>query len=817
MQMCNLISFLAARQNVAKRLVAVAVLSAGVAHGTVCAVPLRAAVCETLASAGDDQVPTDGIKGLEELSGLDLATVKANSVTSGTYPEDDMNKIFFLYNVKTGKFLNSGGFWGTHISLKDYPLSLWVNINSKQLVEFSQEMSTGEGHLLGWMGGTDTSQPDNGVFIDRQSGDATHYGWTFEAVNDGRNTYKIYTYATNSPSSSSTKFYLCANKGATDQDKNLGAVSQSKISELELSGYDEWRVFSMKQIFDLQDKNTDNMTSSLDLTFKLKCPGLSRGTKDIEDWTTKKFSSTGSVRYGLEHMYNTSAKVDGDTYDSGDYFSDGSTYTFDGTTFTSKQDYLRHNAKYFCMDVKNARGVIYQDVEVKHGGSYVVECKGFSTTTKAKLFAVLLDENRQKVTHTVHQTVLSQVAYMPSEEKERLHVGERNMDYAGKNFYGSRKYINTVLIQVPESDKARYIRFGVLIGKDGTDTEAGEDEWTVFDDFRLLYASKTIDEDLILDEDRKEICYLKDCSNIYKNKVLHLKKTFTKDKWNSFVLPVNLTRDQFMQAFGANARLAKLARLTDSEIEFETINMDEQQSSATVLEAYTPYIIFPTKYVAERETPAYKALLTETGGESKSHPVVVAANHIDIPNVTFATGSDNYNDLSNIDTDTWTTKKMYSVTGNGTMEAHGTFARTFGTSDTQVTDDSKVLDDTYGTFTFADRDIIPGRDDLKGSFFFSNGNVYCSTTRQRGLRGFSCWFKPTGSSLSPAMLFSIDGVAQGSTTAIGSEIAFDGNEPSGKARSGVFNLAGQRINSVGGTAGLASGVYVVNGKKCVVR
>lgn len=55
----------------------------------------------------------------------------------------------------------------------------------------------------------------------------------------------------------------------------------------------------------------------------------------------------------------------------------------------------------------------------------------------------------------MHQNVLNQVSYMSKAEQEELHVSEQNMDYAGKNFYGKRKYINTVLIQVPETKNSQ--------------------------------------------------------------------------------------------------------------------------------------------------------------------------------------------------------------------------------------------------------------------------------------------------------------------------------------------------------------------------
>lgn len=664
---------------------------------------------------------------------------------------------------------------------------------------------------------------DDGVFIDRNLTDGTHYGWVFELQDVKQNTYKIYTYATNKPKSSSTKYYLCANGDETDQDKNCGAFDLQNNNKLE--AYSTWRVLSMKQIYDLiTEQSSDYMTSALDLSYRLDCPGFSRGDKDITVWNVSNFATgtNGGWRFGLEKLHNTHKKLTGsgelDNYDVTDLKS---SYTFDGREYKNqKEDYERHLGKYFCADAKNLRGVIYQDVEIKAPGSYLIECKGFSTTTKAKIFASWFDkkDGKNEDKSLMHQNVLNQVIYMSKAEQAELHVSEQNMDYAGKNFYGKRKYINTVLIQVPETKKQSennygVIRFGLIIGDDQNDTkvDAAANEWTVFDDFRLLYASDDKSADLILDEDRDNLDYLKDCSTTYKNTVLHLNKTFTKDKWNSFVLPVSLKRDQFRQAFGANARLAKLSGLTSSEIQFQTVNMDapDMTDNAEVLTAYTPYIIFPTKIHTDntKVSPAYKASLTKPNGEST--PVVIKANHYDIPNVTFETDATNNNDLTKMDTKTWTMKEVLSVT-DGTMEAHGTFARTFGPNAPQDENGVYNFDNNYG--------IIGERDDLIGSYFFHNGNLYRSDKRQRGLRGFSCWFKPVNSSSAPAstkLNLYIDGVANG-TTGI-DEVAFGDEEPTGKAAKGIYNMNGQLVSNGSDTTNLPAGMYIVNGKKCVVR
>ena len=778
-----------------------------------------------------------GAIGIEYLEGKTEAEIKAAAVTSDTNLSDvDQNKVFFLYNVKTGKFLNAGGYWGTHVSLKDYPLSLWAKTNTygtQTLIDFIQNLETGVGQYLGWMRGSDT---DEGVFIDRKQDEVTHYGWGFEPLkNDEKNTYKIYTYVKNRPFSKATKYYLCANKGDIDQDKNCEAFNESYIKTENLTGYDTWRVLTMKQISDLLEENSDYMTSALDLSYRLDCPGFSRGDKDIQKWKVSNFytGTNGEWRFGLEKLYNTHKTLTGtgestklNEYEKNN-LSYSTPYTFDGKNYTELQNYQRHLGKYFCADVKNMRGVIYQDVVIKAPGSYIIECKGYSTTKKAKIFATWFDKEDKEDNASLHQNVLNQVSYMSKAEQDALHVSEQNMDYAGKNFYGQRKYINTVLVQVPDPEikpsDGNYgtIRFGLIIGDDRDDQTVNEadKEWTVFDDFRLLYASDEKSADLILDEDRDNLSYLKDCSNTYKNTVLHLNKTFKKDKWNSFVLPVSLKRDQFRQAFGANARLAKLHALTSSEIQFQTVDMDAKTmtDNAVVLDAYTPYIIFPTKIHTDeaKASPAYKATLrsTNTNSESGTQDVVVKANHYDIPNVTFETDAANKNDLTFMDTDTWTTTKMLSVTGDGTMEAHGTFARTFGTDATQDVTNEKA--DDYGVYKFNNHDIISGRDNLIGCYFFDKGNLYRSDSRPRGLRGFSCWFKPVNSSEPTKLNLYIDGVANG-TTGI-DEVAFGDEEPTGKAAKGIYNMNGQLVSNGSDTTNLPAGMYIVNGKKCVVR
>lgn len=787
------------------------------------------------------------ITGIESLKGCSETDVKNAAISDNTFPEDDKSKIFFLYNVKTGLLLNAGGYWGTHVSLKEYGMPLWIHIDSEGWIHLAQKFdskeSKEEGNYLEYETGNNKHSEDNGVYIDRAyiyklTGTLKNIvkrGWELEAVSGKTHTYRLYTYSNTSkapntiPIFGKTKYYLIAAKTQGDVDKNCYAVEAGSADIAK--GNDEWRFLSYQQILGLQDKNTDNIISSIDLTFRLQCPGFSRENAAMHNWKAYQYGGSGQIRLGLEHYYKPFVKNDKETtfgyctidkaY-TNDFEENIESYTFpegsNAITFKKNDNYERHCGKYYCADAKKFRGTIYQDVKVSHGGTYVIECKGFSTTTKAKLYACLVNDNKPD-TKTMHATILGQTNYMSAQEKAALHIEEQNMDYAAKEFYGSHKYFNSVLVQVPE--KGGTIRFGIEIGTQA-DTKPEESEWTVFDDFRLLYTSRTTDGDLVLDQDRDNLNYLKDCSNTYKSVTLHLNKTFDKDKWNGFVLPVSLTKDQLTQAFGPNVKLAKLDKLTSNEIQFVSIDMSKAGNETTVMQAYIPYIIFPTKHAEQEQTPAYTALLSKiVNGQAKDERVIIGKNHIDISNVTFAVNGKNENDLTNMNTTNWTTNSSFDVDGPGTsfvtgngMTAFGTFARTFGTG----TQNTKEGDANYGKWTITDKStIIEGRSDLKGCYFFSNGKMYFSDIRTRGLRGFSVWFAPKSASDGKSANVFLDGVSLDKTTGINPIIYGEEESRIDRFAHGIYSLNGQLISNSSSLDGLPSGIYILNGKKVIKR
>lgn len=670
---------------------------------------------------------------------------------------------------------------------------------------------------------------DRGVFVDRQNKETSIYGWEIEFTGDNMNTCKLKTKKTITKIRAgllatkhncwSDDVYLCGVPASVDPNRSCEAYSAADITSKGLTGYDTWRIMTYEDIYNLQKTNTENMTKSIDLSFMLKTPGFQRGDNDIVNWKTYNFATqqynennVGFASFGLSKLYSKAANWETDNIVNG---LSKTAYTFDGHEYIKGTDgteaYQRHLGKFYCASIKSNRGIVYQDVTVNLAGTYVVECKGFSTTDKAALVAGVLNPNYTSTNGepmmlggALNRTTLSQTSNMTADEQTRLHISDMNMDYAGKEFYEHSKYTNSVIVVVPQSaidanNGSATIRLGVMVGSQ-TETAAQTGEWTVFDDFRLLYASKNTEADLILDQDRADLSYILDINEPLQNKTLRLNKTFTAHKWNTFVLPVNLTLKQLRDAFGPSTRLAQLEKLTESGIQFQSVDFTDKADDYVALQAYKPYLIIPEK--AEGQAAEYTSVYVETGASTAEYMrVKIAANHFVIPKVSLSV-----EDLKNVNKNTWAT--AVSTSTDGKMEAWGTLARTFGT----------VSDNVENGYLFENNGkIITGRDDLQYCYFFANGKMYHSSIegRVRGLRGFSCWFKPVSSKSGNAQ-FTLDGVTQSGTTAL-DDIFTDGEQTVSRFANGVYNMNGQLVKQGNSTAGLPSGMYIVNGKKCIVR
>lgn len=139
-------------------------------------------------------------------------------------------------------------------------------------------------------------------------------------------------------------------------------------------------------------------------------------------------------------------------------------------------------------------------------------------------------------------------------------------------------------VSLADNIKVYGLALGSDINEDGTSTDCN-DEYLV------------LDEDETLDDKRS-----------LNNATMVFHRTFTTGKWNSLILPVDMTADQVKAAFGAEAKIARFDRLKDKWIYFDT-----QAENNLHIEKNVPYIIKPTK------EPTAVNRTYNVGGENTKH------------------------------------------------------------------------------------------------------------------------------------------------------------------------------------------------------
>ena len=116
-------------------------------------------------------------------------------------------------------------------------------------------------------------------------------------------------------------------------------------------------------------------------------------------------------------------------------------------------------------------------------------------------------------------------------------------------------------------------------------------------------------QDLVFEEEK----YLSEKSqkNYKKKLTMYFKRSFVGGKWNSLMMPVTLTKEQFVQAFGEKAKLAKADEVREEAnnlvIGFKLVDENNTLTSQDeYLIANTPYIIYmDADFVKSRKSQVY--------------------------------------------------------------------------------------------------------------------------------------------------------------------------------------------------------------------
>lgn len=256
------------------------------------------------------------------------------------------------------------------------------------------------------------------------------------------------------------------------------------------------------------------------------------------------------------------------------------------------------------------------------------------------------------------------------------------------------------------------------------------------------------------------------------NLTMYFQRSFVEGEWNSLIMPVNLTKAQFDEAFGSDAKLAKANKVYDSNgnlvIGFSLVEEDKNNANSAYLVANTPYIINISKKTA------LKGAITIDAG-TISGDIYKVDNSLAAGGVTFTYDND---------------KATNPIEQNFPVD--------------------QAITTKWG---MTDLKFIGSYDNHQnlevGNYIWNNGKLYL-TKNNHWMKGYRCWLVPTwsGSATGNAKLLSF-GFGNGETTGI--------NMPSMGNTSGstkVYNLNGQRVDNM---LGVQPGIYIVNGKKVVVK
>lgn len=747
------------------------------------------------------------IGGVDDLYGVDPSSEHCTDTKVGTN-QTDGNKIVCLYNVGAKKFLSIGGLWGTQAALNVSPHSIYMYWNSGSKTYFLASKVAGSfaGSYMGIAWEKFTQK--NGVFMDRGNSDWQNCVITFEKGKNYTATNKVYLV------NISKKGYLTA----YPDDENKICNYTSKADESTKEYYNqEWKIITKNEYYQLFKTTPANMKSVVDASFLLTCPDFRINDTDAAKWLIGGENLPDDVKshvyFGDKKMYKT-YNIIGNTKDD----------AWTGRTEPHQQKY----GQYFYCYTKGLRGFnIYQNVKVHKGGWYLLRCNGFSTANSseniatnkkplANLFITVLGADNNPIKEIYSATSLDGISQADAEALGNTYEGAG----IGRAFFEG-KYENQVQICLDKApngneisnDNPVTLRIGFYVDPtpDGK-PEVGDNELTAVDEFKLLYAGPRRNPELILDEESTDLRYLTEAADEYKNSVLHLNRKLNDNMWNSLILPVDLTWGQMKRTFGDAVKVAKLAALTENSVQFVTV--EPQNDDGVMVKAFEPYIVYPP--YTETRSAEYKVdrFYTSEGEDNSSWlgtdyqpssdednrlTKTVPVNHYEITMVSLDREKLN----QYVDPTTWVSKTTFEGSGTpGKMVCKGTMAKTYDNGE-----------------------IIEGRNDLNGAFFMYKGKLIQVPSGEKedheryqyGLKAFRCWFELTGNTTPGSTLsLMIDGV-EDNTTSI-DDIHTDAARTSYKRGvEGVFNMNGQMVRRDNSLEGLPKGMYVVNGKKVIIK
>lgn len=790
-----------------------------------------------------------------------------NAAWTGTTPSGADGQTVYLYNVGTKQFLGKGGRWGTEatMNVEGVPFTLTYGSGTFTLTsQVKQEGASGNGYLT-LMDGKISSHDKYNYFVDQT-------GSSFTATKEGEG-YVITSKVTNSESTMYPNTYKMVASG--EYQKAYAKLSSAAWLEGDSTAYATWIIVTKEERLDAFEKVNDAHKAAVNATFLMSDFDFARNDNSCSEWKTGATSTgttTGTLSYKgnkvckptdaiptiikeytytSKHDYKSSfiwgtqehtstikttvyhgetwvrecqesKKHDDDhtapvTYTKteekvvADYtyylgngydetrYNNGATDPITGETMTVGENRQQSYGGAWTANIHGKRGTVVQTIKADNmvkEGWYRISCVGFTTTTKgiARLYAAAGKGNNTTGSGATASTEKFAIANL-----HRIDAATRPATYVAASKLLDTPNVNTfdasVKVYVSPTNEAKTtfetLSFGIQVGSAANDTQDADDNaWTCFDNFKIEYLG-TPPNTLILDEDQEDGAYINaqaaDDDKTLQKSVVYLHRTMNTDKWNSLVLPINLNVGQVKSIFGDQVHISEFKGAYDENhpqrIIFDPITAKRNDPDAIAIEEGKLYLVKPT---ADGGMPTGQPEKTFT----YDGKTIKVTNYYTIVGVTFK----HKKDVKDIN---------YS-------------ARVMGTTGNEDFDTKQQVQ-FVGTYVkcFDNNNNIPAYSYvLNGNNEGGTAGLWYYRTVKTKTKGFRGWLQSTGQA-SKVFEYEIEGVVE---QVNGNATAIDGIESAQQHSANIYNLNGQLVRQgATSTEGLPSGIYIVGGKKLVVK
>ena len=450
-------------------------------------------------------------------------------------------------------------------------------------------------------------------------------------------------------------------------------------------------------------------------------------------------------------------------------------------------------------NIHGKRGTVVQTIKADNmvkEGWYRISGVGFTTTTNgiARLYAAAVKGNNTTGSGATAQSEKFAIANL-----HRIDAATGPATYVAASKLLDTPNVNTfdasVKVYVSPTNEAKTkfetLSFGIQVGSAADDTQDADDNaWTCFDNFKIEYLG-TPPNVLILDEDQTDGAYInaqaQDDDKTLQKSVVYLHRTMNTDKWNSLVLPINLNVGQVKSIFGDQVHISEFKGAYDKNhpqrIIFDPITANRNDPDAIAIEAGKLYLVKPT---ADGGMPQDQ---TEKTFNKDGYNISVT-DYYTIVGVTFKKKSDIADDAYS--------GRVTGTTGNEDF-------------------DTKQQVQFVGTYVkcFDNNNIPANSYVLNGNNEGGTAGLWYYRTVPTKTKGFRGWLQSANGQASKGIEYEINGVVD---QVNGDATAIEGIEAAQQHNANIYNLNGQLVRQgATSTEGLPSGLYIVGGKKLVVK